>query len=88
MDLRSTEYRPLFGGPVDRPLFDENNTRERILHLDYRSCNCSFCFDYIYSCILLLCPATMWKAHLLCTLHTLPLFRPCNADPLVQRRRS
>uniref|UniRef100_G3MQ71 Uncharacterized protein n=1 Tax=Amblyomma maculatum TaxID=34609 RepID=G3MQ71_AMBMU len=33
MDLRSTEYRPLFGGPVDRPLFDENNTRERILHL-------------------------------------------------------
>ncbi|KAL3225318.1 hypothetical protein MRX96_049249 [Rhipicephalus microplus] len=53
-----------------------------------RSCNCSFCFDYIYSCILLLCPATMCKAHLLCTLHHLPLFHPCNADPLVQRRRS
>lgn len=33
MDLRDAEYRPLFGGPVDRPLFDESNVRERRIHV-------------------------------------------------------
>lgn len=27
MDSRAGEIRPLFGGPVDRPLFDESNRR-------------------------------------------------------------
>lgn len=46
------------------------------------------CTDHLHSCILLLCPATMWKAHLLCTLHPLLMLLPRHADPLVQRRRS
>lgn len=33
MDLRDSEYRPLFGGPVDRPLFGETNGRERTFHM-------------------------------------------------------
>ncbi|XP_064488224.1 transmembrane protein 243-like isoform X2 [Ornithodoros turicata] len=33
MDLRDSEYRPLFGGPVDRPLFGGSNGRERTIHM-------------------------------------------------------
>lgn len=51
-----------------------------------RSYHRLLCADHLHSRILLLCSTTMRKTHLLCTLHTLLMFLPRHADPLVQRR--